>query len=89
MILKKADGPELWQLEAIDFINKCISRKPESRLGINGTPEVKSHVWLKDFEFKKLLKHEMPPPFVPNSRDHFNSKDFFPSPDEIRMNTPL
>jgi serine/threonine protein kinase len=73
MILKKADAPESWNLEAVDFINKCISRKPESRLGINGTPEVKSHVWLKDFDFAALLKHKEPMPpakpftkFVPN-----------------------
>ena len=51
LVLKKADTPESWNHEASDFINKCILRKPNSRLGLNGPHEIKSHVWFKDFEW--------------------------------------
>jgi serine/threonine protein kinase len=64
--LKKADTPETWSLEATDFINKCISRRPESRLGLNNCVELKTHVWLKDFDWKKLANREMKSPFMPD-----------------------
>jgi hypothetical protein len=34
--LKYNDIPEEWSIEAGDFINKLIKRKPESRLGSSG-----------------------------------------------------
>ena len=34
--LKKSDLPEGWSLEAADFINKCLNRKPANRLGLHG-----------------------------------------------------
>ena len=39
--LKKSDLPEGWSMEAADFINKLIQRKPANRLGLNGPVEVK------------------------------------------------
>jgi serum/glucocorticoid-regulated kinase 1/serum/glucocorticoid-regulated kinase 2 len=38
-------------MEAADFINKTLQRKPANRLGLNGPKEVKSHVWLKDVDW--------------------------------------
>ena len=64
-LLKKADMPEQWTLEATDFINKCISRRPESRLGLNNCIELKTHVWLKDFDWRKVQKREEKPFFKP------------------------
>ena len=64
-LLKKIDTPESWSLEATDFINKCISRRPESRLGLNNCVELKTHVWLKDFDWRKCAKREIKPPFKP------------------------
>jgi len=55
-MLKKPDTPENWHLEATDFINKLIARRPENRLGLNGCAELKTHVWFKDFEWKRLAK---------------------------------
>lgn len=40
------DIPEDWSIEAGDFINKLIKRKPENRLGYNGIEEIKNHPWL-------------------------------------------
>jgi serine/threonine protein kinase len=54
IVLKKKDTPESYDLECTDLINKLLSRRPESRLGQNGTPELKSHVWFKDFNWREL-----------------------------------
>jgi len=43
--------PENWSLEAADFINKCLQRKPGNRLGLNGPSEVRNHIWLRDFDW--------------------------------------
>lgn len=34
--LKRNDLPDDWSVDALDFINKLIQRRPEQRLGING-----------------------------------------------------
>lgn len=52
--LKKADTPDSWSHEAADFINKCIKRRPEARLGLNGPAELKSHIWFKEFDWRSL-----------------------------------
>ena len=54
VVLKKQDVSDSWNLEAAHFINLCIRRRPQSRLGINGVVELKSHVWFKDFDWKAL-----------------------------------
>eukprot|EP00347_Sterkiella_histriomuscorum_P007044 403350463 len=66
VVLKKADTPESWNHEASDFINKCILRKPNSRLGLNGPSEIKSHVWFKDFDWQALLARKITSPFIPS-----------------------
>jgi serine/threonine protein kinase len=53
-VLKKADTPESWNHEASDFINKCLVRNPLYRLGVNGTNEIKAHVWFKEFDWVGL-----------------------------------
>jgi serine/threonine protein kinase len=65
-LLKKIDTPESWSLEGTDFINKCIARRPEARLGLNNSAELKTHVWLKEFEWRKLSRKELVSPFKPN-----------------------
>lgn len=90
MLLKKADAPENWTLESVDFVNKCIARQPDCRLGINGTTELKSHVWFKEFEFKKLLKNTLKPaPFIPGRGDNFDRTNFYQTTDEKNMDTEL
>lgn len=41
--LKRSDIPLGWSLEAADFVNKLLQRKPENRLGFNGPHDVKNH----------------------------------------------
>lgn len=78
--IKKHEIPEDWSIEAADFINRVISnqllqRKPINRLGLNGPQEVKSHPWLADFPWDKLLERSLIPPFVPNqSGENFDTR---------------
>jgi len=73
--LKKHEVPEGWSLEAADFINKCLQRKPTNRLGLNGPSEVKQHVWLRDFDWQALIEKRLQAPFIPNAKeDNFDSR---------------
>lgn len=36
VIIKKSDIPEGWSIEAADFVNKLLQRKPVQRLGWAG-----------------------------------------------------
>jgi hypothetical protein len=56
-------------LQAADFINKLLQRKPINRLGLNGPNELKSHPWLKDFNLAELLEMKIKAPFVPSNKD--------------------
>ena len=72
--------PEGWSVESADFINKVtftqlIKRKPIHRLGLNGPEEVKSHPWLKDINWKKMLSMQAEPPYKPKSSiDNFENR---------------
>lgn len=62
-------------MEAADFINKCLQRKPANRLGLNGPSEVKQHVWLKDFNWSALMDKTLKAPYVPALvDDNFDAK---------------
>lgn len=67
--IKRDEVPENWSLEAADFINKLIQRKPVNRLGLNGPDEVKNHPWLRDFDWNKLSNRTLTSPFIPNHND--------------------
>lgn len=70
--VKPEDRPRGWSLEAIDFINRLIARKPHKRLGVNGIEELVNHPWFRNFNWERLKKKEMTPPFVPNVREVFD-----------------
>ena len=67
--------PENWNLEAAHFINLCIRRRPETRLGLNGVTELKSHVWFKDFDWKALGAKKMRAPWKPRKGFHVNARE--------------
>lgn len=52
-------------MEAADFINKCLQRKPANRLGLNGPNEVKQHVWLRDIDWKAVIEMKVVASFIP------------------------
>jgi protein kinase A len=72
--LKRKDVPEGWSLEAADFINKLLQRNKVERLGFKGPQEVKTHAWLDDIQWKKLLEKTIEAPFKPSGQDNFNPK---------------
>jgi serine/threonine protein kinase len=73
--IKKHEIPEGWSLEAADFVNRLIQRKPANRLGLNGPAEIKSHPWIKDYPWGKLERREIEAPFIPNQdEDNFDRR---------------
>ena len=72
--IKRSDLPDGWSLEAADFINKCLQRKPGNRLGLNGPSEVKQHIWLRDYDWQALLDKTIDAPFKPQVADNFDKK---------------
>lgn len=82
MQIKRFEIPEGWSLEAADFINKCLQRKPSNRIGLNGNHEVKSHAWFKDFNWQKLNDRSISSPFIPSQTadnfdlNHVNNNDW-------------
>ncbi|KRX09353.1 Protein kinase-like domain [Pseudocohnilembus persalinus] len=73
--IKKSEIPTGWSLEAADFINKTLMRKPLARLGVDGPDQIKEHSWFKDYPWDKLENREIDPPFVPAPGDeNFDAK---------------
>jgi len=72
--IRRNEVPPGWSLEAADFINKLIQRKPINRLGLNGPEEVKGHVWFRDYKWDELLGRRVKSPFVPPKEDNFDAK---------------
>ena len=66
VVINKHELPDGWGIEAADFINRLIVRKPSNRLGYRGANEVKGHIWFRGFQWNKLYMFEMKPPFVPD-----------------------
>ena len=58
--------PSGWNIEVCDFINKLIIINPEKRLGNKGINEIKSHPWLKYFDWKSLYLKKINSPFIPS-----------------------
>ena len=68
--------PKGWSLEAADFVNKMIQRKPNKRLGFNGPSEVKSHPWFEGFDWDGLTESKLTAPYKPKKQDdNFDSKN--------------
>ncbi|CAD8164479.1 unnamed protein product [Paramecium pentaurelia] len=73
--IKRNEIPDDWSIEAVDFINKLLQRKPQNRLGSNGIQEIKQHPWFANFEWDKLQNQTIIPPFIPNqTEDNFDQK---------------
>jgi protein kinase A len=81
--LVKSQVPEGWSLEAVDFVNKLLERRPENRLGSGGPFEVKSHVWLRDMPWKLLLEKKIEAPFIPKDDANFDPRVLANWKDEV------
>ena len=80
--LRKSDLPAGWSIEAADFINKTLQRKPTNRLGLNGPEEVKNHIWFKDIDWEALEAKQLEAPYVPGPRAAYRMKEESLSYDE-------
>ena len=72
--IKRHEVPKGWSLEAADFINQTLKRKPANRLGLNGPEEVMNHPWFRDFPWEDLHEKTLKSPFIPPEADNFDSK---------------
>lgn len=86
--IKSQDVPKGWSIDAVDFTNLLLQRKPANRLGLLGTSEVKEHPWLKNFPWKDLHDHKLKAPFIPKHQDNFDPK-YCNANDKISENTRI
>ena len=84
--LKEEDIPDSWNIDAMDFINKLLVRKPEKRLGYNGINELKNHPWMKEIDWEKLKMKKIEPSFIPNKNDNYD-KNYCEEEDDIGEET--
>ena len=68
------DIPATWSPDAGKFINSLLQRKPENRLGTNGIDDLKQHPWLSDINWEKIRNKQAKAPFLPPSKENFDSK---------------
>ena len=46
-------------------MNRLIQRKPVNRMGVNGPSEIKSHPWLRSYQWDDLIAGRLIAPFIP------------------------
>ena len=61
-LIKKKEIPQSWSMEAADFANKLLQRKPIQRLGWAGIDEIKHHPWLRQFPWHDLMTGKLESP---------------------------
>jgi hypothetical protein len=67
--IKRNEVPENWSIDAADFTNRLLLRKPANRLGFNGVGEVKSHPWLNDVPWDRIASKVHEAPYLPKPAD--------------------
>lgn len=72
--VKPMEIPEGWSVEAADFANRLLQRKPVNRLGFHGAAEVQAHPWFYEFPWTQLKAKAVTPPFVPDVGENFDAK---------------
>jgi len=70
----ESDVPYGWDNNVVDFVNRLLLRKQLKRLGYYGIGEVKSHPWLKSFNWQGLKDRSLEAYFVPPEGDNFSTK---------------
>eukprot|EP00361_Fabrea_salina_P000761 CAMPEP_0202430066 /NCGR_PEP_ID=MMETSP1345-20130828/3617_1 /ASSEMBLY_ACC=CAM_ASM_000843 /TAXON_ID=342563 /ORGANISM="Fabrea Fabrea salina" /LENGTH=266 /DNA_ID=CAMNT_0049041451 /DNA_START=229 /DNA_END=1029 /DNA_ORIENTATION=- len=72
--ISQSEIPSDWSFEAADLFNSLLQRRPQNRLGYNGTWEVMNHPWFKNLSWEKLVNRSLSSPFVPPNSENFNEK---------------
>ena len=73
-VIHRKDIKKGWGVEAADFINRMLQRKPGKRLGAHGITEVKNHIWFKNYNWNDLYNKKLIAPFIPSNEDNFDYK---------------
>jgi serum/glucocorticoid-regulated kinase 2 len=63
----------------IDLLQRLLAKDPKER--VKDIEEVKQHPWLRDTNWKKYLRKEIAPPFVPSMRE----SNFDPELNELQV----
>ena len=74
VVIHRKDIKNGWGVEAADFINKLLQRKPGKRLGAHGASEVKNHIWFKNYNWNDLYNKKLIAPYIPSNEDNFDYK---------------
>ena len=73
--IKFDDVPDGWSYESVDFINRCLKRKWNKRLGCtNGIAELKNHSWFRHYNWDKLYNKKKKAPFMPKKGGNYDKK---------------
>ena len=76
-----------WSKECIDFINKCLKKNVEMRIGYStGIKELKSHEWFDRLDWKKLYNKNIETSYVPVGERNFD-KIYCENNDKITTTT--
>ena len=67
VFVRKGDLPCGWSIEAADFINKLLQRKPANRLGLNGPHEVRNHNWFQGIDWQAIVNKKAVAPYIPGN----------------------
>ena len=74
VVIHRKDIKNGWGVEATDFINRLLQRKPGKRLGAHGASEVKNHIWFKNYNWNDLYNKKLIAPYIPSNEDNFDYK---------------
>jgi len=55
--------------EMKDLIVKLLHKTPSKRLGYKSSKEIMNHPWFDDMDWKKLLRKQLKPPYMPEIKD--------------------
>lgn len=71
VLIKNSDLPENWDQVPADFINRCIYRRPITRIGYNSIEEIKDHKWFEDIDWIFLKQRTLKANYIPNKGKHY------------------
>lgn len=86
--IKSTDIPKDWTVEAADFINRLLQRKPKNRLGLRGSIEIREHAWLKYYPWKDLYNKTLESPFKIVSSEPWDN-NYVNNPDNLGIDTKI
>ena len=62
----------------MDLMRKLLTKTPAKRLGsfAGGAGDVKCHRWFKDYEWGRIVKRDMPAPWIPTIENPCDTQNF-------------